>query len=237
MLRFESLWPIVQYRSLFTLHWNSSYAWRFTGSGYLITQNTQHKRIFCTVFPRHKKDAGCGGGPNPPTLVRKRAMVAVSQVAVEGLPHDGLSLHTCIHSYCYHRTCHKYTHRDTMPYCQTCHTNIVLATPGTRARAPTLIFFTHILATPATPTSTQHFTYILATPATHRITYSHIFWRRLPRPCSLHPVLLICTVQFFDLWNCCGSERHPPKKSQTSFATHMVPGKRFCHHIFPKPRH
>ena len=153
---------------------------------------------------------------------------------MEGLSHDGLSLHTYIHSYCYHCTCHKYTHRDTMPYRQTCHTNIVLATP-------TLIFLTHILATPATPTSTQHFTYILATPATHRITYAHIFWRRLPRrttdtknenktkkqnnnfhkvrsnaslealPCSLHPLLLICTVQFFDLWNCCGSERHPPK--------------------------
>ena len=110
-----------------------------------------------------------------------------------------------------------------------------------RARLPTLIFLTHILATPATPTSTQHFTYILATPATHKITYAHIFWRRLPRrttdtknenktkkqnnnfhkvrsnaslealPCSLHPLLLICTAQFFDLWNCCGSERHPPK--------------------------
>ena len=115
--------------------------------------------------------------------------------------------------------------------CHTCH-----------ARAPTVIFLTHILATPATPTSTQHFTYILATPATHRITYAHIFWRRLPRrttdtknenktkkqnnnfhkvrsnaslealPCSLHPLLLICTVQFFDLWNCCGSELYPPKK-------------------------
>ena len=56
-------------------------------------------------------------------------------------------------------------------------------------------------------------------------------------PCSLHPLLLICTVQFFDLWNCCGSELHPPKKSKTSCATHMVPGNRFCHCIFPKTRH
>ena len=188
------------------------------------THNTN--AFFAQCFRDTKKTRAAVVAQNPPTLVRKRAMVAVSWVAAEGLPHDGLSLHTCIHSYCYHRTCHKYTHRDTMPYRQTCHTNIVLATPGTRARAPTLIFFTHILATPATPTSTQHFTYILATPATHRITYAHIFWRRLPRrntntknenktkkqtknfhkvwsnaslealPCSLHPLLLICTVQF-----------------------------------------
>lgn len=241
MLLFVSLWPIVQYRSLFTLHWNSSCAWRFTGSlGYLITQNTQHKRIFFAQCFRDKKDAGCSGGPKSSNSSAKtchggcvlggcggpstrRPQFAYLHTLIL------LSLHLPqVHSQRHHALSPDLPHKHCS--CHTCH-----------ARAPTLIFLTHILATPATPTSTQHFTYILATPATHRITYAHIFWRRLPRrttdtknenktkkqnnnfhkvrsnaslealPCSLHPLLLICTVQFFDLWNCCGSERHPPK--------------------------
>ena len=241
MLLSVSLWPIVQYRSLFTLHWNSSCAWRFTGSlGYLITQNTQHKRIFFAQCFRDKKDAGCSGGPKSSNSSAKtchggcvlggcggpstrRPQFAYLHTLIL------LSLHLPqVHSQRHHALSPDLPHKHCS--CHTCH-----------ARAPTLIFLTHILATPATPTSTQHFTYILATPATHRITYAHIFWRRLPRrttdtknenktkkqnnnfhkvrsnaslealPCSLHPLLLICTVQFFDLWNCCGSERHPPK--------------------------
>ena len=79
MLLFVSLWPIVQYRSLFTLHWSSSCAWRFTGSlGYLTTQNTQHKRIFLHSVSETKKTRAAVVAQNPPTLVRKRAMVAVS---------------------------------------------------------------------------------------------------------------------------------------------------------------
>ena len=73
--------------------------------------------------------------------------------SVSGTQRRGL--HTYIHSYCYHRTCHKYTHRDTMPYRQTCHTNI-----------------TYILATPTTHSDTQNHTcsYILAAPATKKQT-------------------------------------------------------------------
>ena len=155
--------------------------------------------------------------------------------SVSGTQRRGL--HTYIHSYCYHRTCHKYTHRDTMPYRQTCHTNI-----------------TYILATPTTHSDTQNHTcsYILAAPATKKQTRKAKTKQKKTKqkfhkvrsnaslealPCSLHPLLLICTVQFFDLWNCCGSELHPPKKIKTSCATHMVPGNRFCHCIFPKTRH
>ena len=66
-------------QELFTLHWNSSCAWRFTGSlGYLITQNTQHKRIFLHSVSETKKTRAAVVAQNPPTLVRKRAIVAVS---------------------------------------------------------------------------------------------------------------------------------------------------------------
>ena len=228
MLLFESLWPIVQYRSLFTLHWNSSYAWRFTRSGYLITQNTQHKRIFCTVFPRHKKDAGCGGGPKSSNSSAKTCHGGCVLGGCGGpstrRPQFAY-LHTLILLSPHLPQVHSQRHHALSPDLP--HKHCSCHTWHARARAPTLIFFTHILATPATPTSTQHFTYILATPATHRITYAHIFWRRLPRrntntknenktkkqtknfhkvwsnaslealPCSLHPLLLICTGSVF----------------------------------------
>ena len=202
-------------------------------------KHTTQTHFFCTVFPR-QKDAGCSGGPKSSNSSAKtchggcvlggcggpstrRPQFAYLHTLIL------LSLHLPqVHSQRHHALSPDLPHKHCS--CHTCH-----------ARAPTVIFLTHILATPATPTSTQHFTYILATPATHRITYAHIFWRRLPRrttdtknenktkkqnnnfhkvrsnaslealPCSLHPLLLICTVQFFDLWNCCGSERHPPK--------------------------
>ena len=201
-------------------------------------KHTTQTHFFCTAFPR--QDAGCSGGPKSSNSSAKtchggcvlggcggpftrRPQFAYLHTLIL------LSLHLPqVHSQRHHALSPDLPHKHCS--CHTCH-----------ARAPTLIFLTHILATPATPTSTQHFTYILATPATHRITYAHIFWRRLPRrttdtkfenktkkqnnnfhkvrsnaslealPCSLHPLLLICTVQFFDLWNCCGSERHPPK--------------------------
>ena len=133
MLLFVSLWPIVQSRSLFTLHWNSSCAWRFTGSlGYLITQNTQHKRIFFAQCFRDKKDAGCSGGPKSSNSSAKTCHGGCVLGGCGG-PSTRRPQFAYIHSYCYHCTCHKYTHRDTMPYRQTCHTNIVLATPATRA--------------------------------------------------------------------------------------------------------
>ena len=202
-------------------------------------KHTTQTHFFAQCF-RDKKDAGCSGGPKSSNSSAKtchggcvlggcggpstrRPQFAYLHTLIL------LSLHLPqVHSQRHHALSPDLPHKHCS--CHTCH-----------ARAPTLIFLTYILATPATPTSTQHFTYILATPATHRITYAHIFWRRLPRrttdtknenktkkqnnnfhkvrsnaslealPCSLHPLLLICTVQFFDLWNCCGSERHPPK--------------------------
>lgn len=267
MLLFVSLWPIVQYRSLFTLHWNSSCAWRFTGSlGYLITQNTQHKRIFFAQCFRDKKDAGCSGGPKSSNSSAKtchggcvlggcggpstrRPQFAYLHTLIL------LSLHLPqVHSQRHHALSPDLPHKHCS--CHTCH-----------ARAPTLIFLTHILATPATPTSTQHFTYILATPATHRITYPHIFWRRLPRrttdtkfenktkktkqqlpqsaeqrffggsPLLIAPIAIDMHGSVFWSLELLRFRATSTKKSQTSFATHTVLGKRFCHHIFPKPRH
>lgn len=146
------------------------------------THNTN--AFFCTAFPRHKKDAGCGGGPKSSNSSAKTC-------------HGGCVLGGCggpstrRPQFAYLHTLILLSHVITAPATSTLtETPCLIARPATqtlflphlaRARAPTLIFFTHILATPATPTSTQHFTYILATPATHRITYAHIFWRRLPR--------------------------------------------------------
>ena len=211
-------------------------------------KHTTQTHFFAQCF-RDKKDAGCSGGPKSSNSSAKtchRGCVLGGCGEPSTRRPQFAYLHTLIllslhlpqvHSQRHHALSPDLPHKHCS--CHTCH-----------ARAPTLIFLTHILATPATPTSTQHFTYILATPATHRITYPHIFWRRLPRrttdtkfenktkkqnnnfhkvrsnaslealPCSLHPLLLICTVQFFDLWNCCGSERHPPKNPNFVCNTH-----------------
>ena len=233
MLLFVSLWPIVQYRSLFTLHWNSSCAWRFTRSfGYLITQNTQHKRIFLHSVSETKKDAGCSGGPK---FSNSSAKTCHGGCVLGGCGGPStrrpqfaylhtlilLSLHLPqVHSQRHHALSPDLPHKHCS--CHTCHTqnhicSYILAAPATENHRHEKRKQNKKTKQQLPQSSEQRFfggSSLLIAPIAIDM-HGSVFW-------SLELLRFRATST---------------KKSQTSFATHMVLGKWFCHHIFPKPRH